>query len=209
MKVISSSDPAWIGAALEHLKGGGVVALPTETVYGLAASLERPEGVERIFALKGRPEDRALPWQVDSLERALEAGFQFGDGALRLARFFWPGPLTLVLRRPASCPPWFAPEEAGLALRIPDHPLAQALLRAAASPLAITSANLSGEKECLDASEVREVFSDDEGLLLLDGGRAEGGAASTVVEATGAEPRILRDGPLSLSLIEEVWHGRE
>jgi L-threonylcarbamoyladenylate synthase len=209
MKVVSSSDSGWIARALEHLRSGGVVALPTETVYGFAATLERPEGVERIFALKGRPESRALPWQVDCVEGALAGGFVFGDGALRLARHFWPGPLTLVLERPASCPAWFAPQTARIALRIPNHPVPLALLRAAASPLAVTSANLTGESECLDPLEVREVFGEERGLLLIDGGRAEGGAASTVVETTGAEPAILRDGPIPLGLIEEVWHGRE
>ena len=209
MKVVPSGDSGWIERALEHLRSGGIVALPTETVYGLAASLDRPEGVERIFSLKGRPERRALPWQVDSLERALSAGFLFGDGALRLARHFWPGALTLVLERPPSCPPWFAPQDPGIALRIPNHPVPLGLLRAAGSALAVTSANLSGERECLDPLEVREVFGDAADLLLVDGGRAEGGAASTVVDATGAEPRILRDGPIPLGLIEEVWHGRE
>jgi L-threonylcarbamoyladenylate synthase len=209
MQVVSPSDSGWIARALEHLRSGGVVALPTETVYGLAATLERPEGVERIFALKGRPESRALPWQVDCVERALADGFVFGDGALRLARHFWPGPLTLVLERPASCPAWFAPQTARIALRIPNHPVPLALLRAAASPLAVTSANLTGERECLDPLEVRGLFEGAAGLLLVDGGRAGGRAASTVVETTGAEPAILRDGPIPLGLIEEVWHGRE
>jgi L-threonylcarbamoyladenylate synthase len=207
MRVLTTTDAAWLDAALAHLRDGGVVALPTETVYGLAAALHRPEGVERIFALKGRPEEKALPWQAASLPQAEAAGFRFSGPARRVAERFWPGPLTLVLPRPASCPPWFAPDSRAVALRIPDHGVALALLEGHGDALAVTSANRSRERECLDAHEVGAVFADVLDLLVIDGGAAPGGVPSTVVDASGEEPVLLREGSLAFALIREVWRG--
>lgn len=206
MRTLSIADPSWLPEALTSLREGGLVALPTETVYGLAAGFHDPRAIDRIYELKGRPWSKALPWQVDLLERALGLGFHFSRGAHALATRFWPGPLTLLLARPRWCPPWFAPAERLLALRIPDHPVALALLSQMAMPLAVTSANPSGEPECLSGHEVARVFRDAD-LLVLDGGRAPGGLASTVVDATGPRPIIRREGPLALSAILEVWHG--
>jgi|WetSurMetagenome_2_1015567.scaffolds.fasta_scaffold21495_4 L-threonylcarbamoyladenylate synthase len=206
MRMIPTADENWLHEALSHLRRGLVVALPTETVYG-AAVLLRPDAVERVFALKGRTAEKALPLQTDSLDRATGWGFQLSTGARRLAGRCWPGPLTLLLERPSNCPSWFAPGSSLVALRIPDHPVVAALLAAAGEPLAVTSANLSGEPECLDAGAVARAFTGEEDLLVVDGGPSPGGVASTVVDASGTEPRILREGPISRAAIDEAWHG--
>ncbi len=206
MRTLPVSDPSWLEEAAARLRGDGVVAIPTETVYGLAAGLAGPAAVDRIYELKGRPAGKALPWQVDSLPRALALGFHVSRGALALAKRFWPGPLTLVLARPRSCPLWFAPAENRIALRVPDHPATLALLAELAAPLAVTSANPSGERECLTASEVAHAFGGAD-ILVVDGGRAPGGLASTVVDATGPSPIVRREGPLTLAQLREVWRG--
>lgn len=200
--------PDWLPRAAEHLRQGGVLAFPTETVYGLACSAFSPVGLAALFDLKGRERGRPLPVQVDSLRTALAAGFRFGPGAERLAREFWPGPLTLVLPRPASLPSWYAPENDSVALRIPDHPVALAVLREAGVALAVTSANLSGEPPLTDAPSVAHAFAAAEGLVVLDGGPATGGVASTVLDVTGDAPALVRGGPIPLERLLEVWHGR-
>lgn len=207
MKTVRPSDPRWLDITLAHLHRGGVVAFPTDTVYGLAASLEGPEGTAEILRLKGRPAEKALPVLVPSLSRAEGHGFSFSPEARRLALRFWPGPLTLVLRRPPSLPAWFAPGFTTVAVRVPAHPVALALLEAAGL-LAVTSANRSGRPEALSACQVAREFAGEENLLLVDGGPSPGGRASTVVDATGEAPRVLRGGPLSEADVEEVWHGR-
>ncbi len=207
MRILPASGPACLDEAMQHIRHGGIVALPTETVYGLAGAL-MPTAVERIYELKGRPAEKALPWQVDALEGALAAGFSFSPGALSLARHFWPGPLTLLVHRPWQCPAWFAPEASLVALRIPRHPFALDVLRAAGGPLAVTSANRSGEAECRDAGAVARTFAGAEDLLILDAGLSPGGAASTVVDASGPEPRVTREGPIGLAEIVRAWEGR-
>lgn len=207
-KLVTSGHPDWPQMAREHLCTGGIVAIPTETVYGLAATLDTPLGVERLFELKKRSFEKAIAWQVADLEEARKAGFFFSEGALNLAKRYWPGPLTLVLPRPSSCPAWFSPRSQTVALRIPDHPMALTLLHAFASPLAVTSANASGKPECLDAKAVLWAFADCPYLLVVDGGQVPGGRPSTVVDATGTEPVILRKGPITLPNIREVWRGQ-
>jgi L-threonylcarbamoyladenylate synthase len=208
MRTLMSNDPSWITEVCSHLRGGGVVALPTETVYGLAASLKDPRGTEQIFALKARPSEKALPWQVDSIRRAQAFGFSLSPGALRLGALFWPGPLTLLLARPSACPAWFAPASEVIALRVPDHSVPLSLLAALGEPLAVTSANPSGHRECLSAQEVLRAFPGSKNLLVVDGGAAAGGRASTVVDASGQEPILARDGPIPFDRVLEVWHGR-
>ena len=207
MRKIRTSDDRWLDEVLSHLGRGLVVALPTETVYGLAVALD-PAAVNRLFALKGRASEKALPLQMDSLERALAWGFDLSAPAAHLAERFWPGPLTLLLRRPARCPFWFAPGSDLIALRIPDHPVVQEVLRRTGQPLAVTSANRSGEPECLDAGAVAGTFGDAEDLLVLDGGPSSGGSASGVVDASGQEPVLMREGPIPFPALLEVWHGR-
>ncbi|MEW6757904.1 MAG: L-threonylcarbamoyladenylate synthase [Acidobacteriota bacterium] len=209
MRRISIADPLWMETSTRHLSSGMVLAVPTETVYGLAGALLSPSAVNRIIALKGRPEDKALPLQMASTEAALGFGFEFSPQARRLAARFWPGPLTLVLPRPAALPDWYAPGASTTALRVPSHGATRTLLERWGSPLAITSANRSGGREAVSAREVEEIFAGAADLLVVDGGSAAGGSASTIVDATGPAPVILRAGPVSQASVEEVWHGRE
>jgi L-threonylcarbamoyladenylate synthase len=205
-RILGAEEPAsYLLTALAVLRRSGVVALPTETVYGLAASLLNSLGVDRIFALKGRPDDRPLPVQFFSLEAAQRFGFRFSDGACRLARTFWPGPLTLVLERPKTIPEWFAPGADGIAVRVPGHPVALALLRGFGNPLAATSANPSGEPPALDARTIAKAFPEAEDLLILDGGPSPGGEASNVVDGRRGNPSLRRPGPISWESIEEAW----
>ncbi len=122
-----------------------------------------------------------------------------------MARRFWPGPLTLLLGRPPICPEWFAPEAPLVALRIPDHPPATQLLDAWGAPLAVTSANRSGQPECLDAAAVTIAFPEAGDLLILDGGPSPGGVASTVVDASGPTPHVMREGPITREEILAAW----
>ena len=206
MRILDSRSEGWLEETLTHLRGGGVVALPTETVYGLAVRLD-PVAVDHLYDLKGRAFDKALPLQMDSVERALDWGFEFSAPARCLVEHFWPGPLTLLLNRPKQCPAWFAPDDPLVALRIPDHLVVLELLGAAGEPLAVTSANRSGQSECLSAGDVVRVFEGADDLLVLDGGTAPGGMASTVVDASDLEPRVVREGPIGWTEIIRYWRG--
>lgn len=203
----TASFPDWLAMASDRLREGGVVALPTETVYGLACSAFSAPGLSRLFDLKQREEVKPLPLQVASVHMALASGFAFPPPVARLAHAFWPGALTLVLPRPATLPSWFAPESDAVALRIPDHPVTLELLREMGMALAVTSANLSGQPPLTDAPSVARTFASAVDLLVLDGGPAAGGRASTVVDVTGPEPVLVREGPISFDKVLHVWRG--
>jgi L-threonylcarbamoyladenylate synthase len=207
-QLLPALDPdLYLPLALGVLRRSGMVAFPTETVYGLAASVLSPVGVGRIYEIKGRPEEKSLPLQCPSLDAALEFGFTWTEGGLRLARRFWPGPLTLITDRPETVPGWFSPGSEGIAVRVPDHPIALLLLRAFGIPLAVTSANGSGEPPALGSQSVVDAFPEVEDLLVLDGGASPGGRASTVVDVRGDAPFLLRPGPVSWEAVAETWKG--
>ena len=189
-------DADGIARAVALLRDGELVAFPTDTVYGLACRCGDPSALERLFAAKRRPAEKAIPWLVSSLDEALAAGFVADRSARLLAERFWPGAVTLVL--PA------ADGSASQAFRVPGHPVARALL-AAAGPLAVSSANRSGEPETRDADDVAVAFADsDEPAAILDGGRAGGGVASSVVDLSGPAPRLVREGAVPRSEIEAL-----
>lgn len=189
-------DAAGIARAAELLAGGELVAFPTDTVYGIGCAVGDEVALDRLFAAKRRPPDKAVPWLVASLEAVSGRGYRLGDLAIRLAGEFWPGALTLVVAG--------AEDGSTQAFRVPDHPLTVALL-AAAGPLAVSSANRSGEPETLDADDVLIAFADsDEPAAVLDGGRVPGGVASTVVDLSGPRPLLIREGALSRAQIEAV-----
>jgi len=190
------ADPTGIARAAELLRAGGIVAFPTDTVYGIGCRPGDRAVLERLFAVKRRPADRAIPMLIGSLEEATARGFVVDERATALAARFWPGGLTLVLPSVAG--------DASQAFRIPDHPVVLALL-AAAGPLFVTSANRSGEPETLDADDVAIAFADaDEPVATVDGGRVPGGIASSVLDLSGARPRLLRDGPVSRAELESA-----
>ncbi len=202
--VIRPPDDAALHEAGEHIRSGRLVAFPTETVYGLGADATNGEAVARIFAAKGRPRFNPLIVHVPDLADAERLGV-FSAAARHLAEAFWPGPLTIVVtRRPGT--PISELVSAGLpslALRIPDHPLAQALLRTACRPLAAPSANRSGHVSATIAVHVAEDLQSSV-AMILDGGATRHGLESTVVDATGAEIVQLRPGAIPVEALEHV-----
>jgi len=198
------ADAAGLTEAAAILRGGGIVAFPTETVYGLAADATSEAAVARIYAAKARPDFNPLIAHVASLEAALEQG-RFSAGAQRLAKTFWPGPLTLVVPLAPGTTVCTA-TRAGLqsiALRVPIHPVALGLIAAAGRPLAAPSANRSGRLSPVTAAHVAADLS---GAidLILDGGRCPRGLESTVISCLEGPPRLLRPGAIARKDIEAV-----
>lgn len=182
-----------IDAAVAAVRSGLVVGLPTDTVYGIGADPLSPEAVRRLYELKGRPEGKPVGILVADIEQADEVAVI--EGAARdLATEHWPGALTLVVRPRVVMADWVGDMHLEtLGIRVPDHQVARDLLRAT-GPLAVTSANLSGGPEAMTDVQARAIFGNDVALYLE--GESPGGEASTVVDATGPTPTVLRPGPI-------------
>lgn len=201
---ILAADAAAVARAARVLAEGGLVAFPTETVYGLGGDAASDSAVAAIFAAKGRPSFNPLIAHVASLEQAA-ALVELTPAARLLAARFWPGPLTLVLRRRPDCPVSLL-ASAGLdsvAVRMPDHPVALELIRAAGRPLAAPSANRSGKVSPTRAEHVAECLGG-RVPLVLDGGPCRVGVESTVLDLTEEPPTLLRPGGVTAEQIEEV-----
>jgi len=200
----TAADAAGIAEAARILRRGGLVAVPTETVYGLAADATSDAAVARIFAAKARPKFNPLIAHVTSLEAAFEQGI-FPADALRLAEAFWPGPLTLVVPLAPGATVCAASRagQQNIALRLPAHPVALALIVAAGRPLAAPSANRSGRVSPVTAAHVARDFAG-EIDLILDGGRCPVGLESTIIECLEEHPRLLRPGGIARTDIEAV-----
>jgi len=186
-----------ISVALEVLRQGGIVAYPTETFYALGVMADSDEALGKLFSLKGREPDKAASLIVGSEEQARKLAGDTGPLAGRLMKAHWPGPLTLVLRAAEGLSP-FVTRDATVALRVPGDSFALRLVIAAGFPITATSANPAGEPPAVTADDVERYFPDDVNLLI-DGGAAPGGMPSTIVDATGQEPRVLRQGAVRLS----------
>jgi len=210
--VLDASDPAALRRAAEALAAGEVVALPTDTVYGLAADPTNRDAVAALFELKGRPDRVPLPILVDGVDQAQSVAV-FGDDADALAERFWPGPLTMVLDLAAGVVLHLggtgtggddleAGSSGNVGVRCPDHKMLRALCTAS-GPLAVSSANRHGEPPCTSAVQVLSTFdrSSDKSLpLVIDGGRCDG-VVSTVLDLSGTEPRCLRHGAVPWSAV--------
>jgi L-threonylcarbamoyladenylate synthase len=192
-RVIPAEQPDAIQLAIQTIKNGGTVAFPTDTVYGLGANAFSPTAIDKLFAIKERPQDRAIAVLLGSIEQLSQVTEHPSQAALKLAHEYWPGALTLVVPRHPGMPNNLSPLPT-IGVRIPDHPVALALLLAV-GPLAVTSANLSGQQNTTTAEEVL-LQLDRRVDLVLDGGRTPGGVPSTVVDMTGEGPVVLRQGPL-------------
>lgn len=192
-EIIPASE---IAQALCILQDGGVVAFPTDTVYGLGALAFNNPAIESLYIAKDRPIEKSIPILIGDLSDLDKVGMDISDMALRFAARFWPGPLTCVVPKQPTLP-LAVSATSTVAVRIPDHPDALALLRAA-GPMAVTSANLSGQAS---PNTALEVYDQLKGRipLILDGGQTPGGIPSTVVDCTGEQPVILREGPLTLN----------
>jgi L-threonylcarbamoyladenylate synthase len=200
---IVPDDEAGRAQAVAVLRAGGMVALPTDTVYGIAVDLATPGGVERLFAAKRRPPDKGIMLLLAAASQAEEVGL-LGPAARALAAAFWPGGLTLIVaQRPdVVLPAALTGGSHTIGLRLPDHPTPRALA-AAVGPIPTTSANRSGRPEGRDAADIVDQVGDAIDLIL-DDGPAHGGPASTVVDVTGDRPRILRAGAVAPAAVAAV-----
>jgi len=200
---IVPDDDSGRAAAIEALRAGAIVALPTDTVYGIAVALDAPGGIERLFAAKRRPPEKGIVLLLADAAQAREIG-HWPPAAAALADAFWPGGLTLVVpRRPdVALPEALTGGAATIGLRVPDHPAPRALA-AAVGPLPTTSANISGLPEAGDAAAILDQLGDEVGLIL-DGGTAHGGPSSTVVDCSVDPPRLLRPGAVAITDVEAV-----
>lgn len=189
--------------AIHALRSGGLVGLPTDTVYGLAVALDAPDAIERLFAAKGRPPDKAIVLLVADIGQAERTGV-FGHAARALAAALWPGALTLVVpQRPeVRLPEILTAGGSTIGLRLPGHGTPRALARAL-GPLPVTSANRSGEADLTNAPGLEIEFSE-QLEVILDGGPAPGGISSTVVRCDGWDTEVLRAGAIPPARIAEV-----
>jgi L-threonylcarbamoyladenylate synthase len=192
-----------IARAAEVLRAGGLVAFPTETVYGLGADASNADAVKKIYAAKGRPRNHPLIVHAASAARAWDWALETPDAATRLALRFWPGPLTLVLKRAAHVSDLVTGGQDTVALRVPSHPVAQALLHAFGGGIAAPSANRYGRVSATTADHVRAELGADIDLVL-DGGACDVGIESTIVDVSGAQPALLRPGSISVRELEET-----
>lgn len=191
-EIIPASE---IQHALEILQSGGIVAFPTDTVYGLGALAFDNTAIESIYKAKDRPVEKAIPILIGDLSDLDKVAVNIPNMALRFASRFWPGPLTCIVPKKQTLPLAVSATPT-VAVRIPDHADARTLLRAT-GPMAVTSANISGQTS---PSTAQGVYGQLNGRipLILDGGKTRGGVPSTLADCTGEKPAILREGPISL-----------
>ena len=192
-----------IQEAAKWIRNGGVVAIPTDTLYGLACDPFRADAVARVFAVKGRAAERALPLiAADAAQVAAHLGTLTPLGA-RLAERFWPGPLTLILAAPASLARDVTGDTGTVGVRVPADDVARAIAAACERPVTATSANISGGPSTSDPNEVERTLGDRIDLLI-DTGATRGGSPSTIVDVTSAQPRLVRAGAIAWDEIQ-TW----
>lgn len=204
--VLDATDPQTWGPAIDEavnaISRGGLVVLPTDTVYGIGADAFDEEAVAALLAAKGRGRQMPPPVLVGEIATLDGLATDVPDVARRLVEAFWPGGLTVILRAQPSLQ-WDLGDTGGtVALRMPDHPAALALLKRT-GPLAVSSANKSGSPAALDVADANQQLGDSV-AVYLDGGQAPGGVASTIVDATGPTLRIVREGAVTLEALREV-----
>ncbi len=206
-QILPTHTPELFAAAVARaatlLRGGDLVALPTETVYGLAANAFNAEAVAKIYKVKGRPAHNPIIVHVASLEMARRCVAEWPAQADKLARAFWPGPLTVVLPRSSQVPNIVTAGGVTVGLRWPSHPLMQAVIRACGFPLAAPSANLSSEVSPTNAGHVRKSLGG-QIRLIVDGGQSQVGIESTVLDLTVRPPSVLRPGMIHAESLAAV-----
>jgi L-threonylcarbamoyladenylate synthase len=189
--------------AAKWIRNGGLIALPTDTLYALAADPFRAEAVARVFAVKGRAFDQALPLIAADADQIATTLGQLPPAGTRLAARFWPGPLTMLIPAPPALADAVSAGTGRVGVRVPAHAIARAICRGAGCPLVATSANRSGQPATADPTEVERALGDDLDLLI-DTGPAPGGAPSTIVDVTGAMPMLVRAGAVPWDEIQ-AW----
>ena len=197
------------GDNAQSLKNGALIAFPTETVYGLGADANNAQAVARIYEVKGRPQDHPLILHISSIDEMNYWATDIKDYAIALARAYWPGPMTLIFKRTSAAQDFVTGGQDTVGLRVPDHEVALALLQAAFAAgvraIAAPSANRFGHVSPTTAQAVREEIGTylSEGDVILDGGPAQVGLESTIIDCTQSVPRILRPGAITKKMIEE------
>ena len=196
-------------SAAKLLKAGGLVALPTETVYGLGADATNKDAVARIYKVKGRPADHPLIVHIHSMQSLADWADEIPSYAISLARDFWPGPMTLVLKRSILAEDFVTGGQPTVGLRVPDHVIALALLsefaKIGGKGIAAPSANRFGHVSPTTAQAVQDEIGAflDQQDLILDGGPSQVGVESTIIDCTSDAPRILRPGAITIEMVEE------
>jgi L-threonylcarbamoyladenylate synthase len=194
-----------IEEAAKWIRAGEIVALPTDTLYGLAVDAFNADAVARLFAAKGRPEDRGIPLVAADRAQIEEHVAPLSGSGARLAERFWPGPLTLLLPAPRALAAAVSAGTGKVGVRVPADRCARAICAAVGRPITATSANISGEPATADPSEVERTLGD-RIMFLFDAGPVRGGAPSTIVDVTTAEPTLVRAGAVSLDEIHACLH---
>jgi len=193
---LSAGAPGALEQAVETLQRGELVAFPTDTVYGLGAHAFQPAAVLRLYAVKDRPSRRPIPLLLPEPAAMLAVCADIPPLAWQIAERFWPGGLSLVLRRGPRVPDAVTAGGPTVAVRVPDHPLVRELCRRLGAPLATTSANRHGQPDPATAGEVEAALAG-RIPMILDGGPSPGGVASTVLDLTVSPPVVLRHGPVT------------
>ena len=205
MSFISKCDATVIQGASQALSQGNLIAFPTETVYGLGADATNPDAVKKIYEVKGRPSDHPLIVHIASLDQMDQWAIDIPEYAITLARDFWPGPMTLVLKRSTKAKDFITGGQDTVALRVPAHPIALSLLQEFKEGIAAPSANRFGSVSPTTAEAVEEELKDylNPQDLILDGGQCLVGVESTIIDCTKQAPFILRPGAITGAMIEE------
>ena len=193
-EILSAFEDDTLTRALELLHSGGLVAFPTDTVYGVGSLAFNGNAIEAIYAAKDRPVEKAIPILISDMHELDKVAIDIPESAHNLASRFWPGPLTILVPKRADLPQAVS-ATATVGVRVPNHAVARALLRLA-GPMAVTSANISGAQSPVTAEEVYRQL-EARIPLIIDGGRTPGGVPSTLVDCTAPELTILREGPIS------------
>lgn len=204
--IVSASDPQAVPWVIDALGRGALVAIPTDTVYGLAARLDRPDAVEALYRVKGRPDGMPIPVLISRLDLLPTLTTGTLSAAEDLAARFWPGPLTIVVPGSRKIPERVSANTGTVGLRMPDHPIALEIIEGCGGALAVTSANRSGEPSLCRASDVERTFTAAV-ELVLDSGATPGGHASTVVSLVSGRPVVLRRGPVGEDEINATLTG--
>lgn len=202
--ILDRSDPQAITWAAEQVVAGRIIAFPTDTVYGVAASLGRTEALRRVYAIKGRPLDRPLPVLLASVDALSRVAHHVDPKVAQLVERYWPGPLTVVVPAREGMPDEVLGPGGTIGTRVPNHPIAIRLLEQAGGALAVTSANRSGAAPACSAPEAAEALGDALDLLV-DGGPTPGGVPSTVVAIEGDDLVVLREGAISGDELIATW----
>ncbi len=201
--MIAPVSPKTLELAISLLKAGELLGLPTETVYGLGADASNPEAVQKIFTAKGRPADHPLIVHIASKKALTNWAKDIPEAAYKLADAFWPGPLTLILKRSSLVPDIVTGGQDTVGLRVPSHPVALAVLEAFKGGIAAPSANRFGRISPTTARHVQEELGTNV-QLILDGGACEVGLESTIVDLSTAKARVLRPGGISVEALSKV-----